>query len=240
MENRELIFLFERENEYLQMKSTRLPYEFIAIEGNIGAGKTTLSRMLSEQFDTRLILEQFTDNPFLPFFYEHQERYAFPVELFFMTERHKQLQEDLSQASLFQQTLIADYFFIKTLLFARNNLNQEEYRLFQRLFHILNASFRKPDLLVYLHRSVDILLDNIKSRGRSFEQDISPEYLLQLQNMYFDYFKMETDIPILIINLEDSNFQDNSDDYNRLLELLSRPYSKGTHHIQFRSENAAL
>ncbi len=215
------------------MNETPFPYDFIAIEGNIGAGKTTLSKMLAEQFEARLILEQFTDNPFLPFFYENPERYAFPVELFFMTERHKQLQEELSQASLFYELTIADYFFIKTLLFARNNLSQEEYRLFQRLFKVLNASFKKPDIIVYLHRSVDILLENIKKRGRSYEQDISGDYLLQLQNTYFDYFKMENDIPILIIDLEDSNFQHDNEAYHNLLELLSQSYTKGTHHIRF-------
>ena len=215
------------------MNLTPFPHQFIAIERNIGAGKTTLSKMLAEQFDARLILEQFTDNPFLPFFYENSERYAFPVELFFMTERHKQLQEELSQSSLFHQLTVSDYFFMKTLLFARNNLNQEEFRLFQRLFKVLNSSFKKPDILVYLHRSVDILLENIRTRGREFEQDISADYLLQLQQTYFDYFKMETEIPILVIDLETSNFQQNNEEYQQLLELLSQKYTKGTHHIRF-------
>ena len=137
--------------------ATAPPYNFIVVEGNIGAGKTTLCRLLSEDFDYRLILEEFADNPFLPHFYKNPERYAFPVELFFMTERHKQLQAELSQRDLFQQTIVSDYIFFKTLLFARNNLMEEEYRLFQRLFHILNATFPRPDLLVYLHRSVDNL-----------------------------------------------------------------------------------
>lgn len=215
------------------MKTTPFPHQFIAIEGNIGAGKTTLSKMLAEQFNARLILEQFTDNPFLPFFYENQERYAFPVELFFMTERHKQLQDELSQSDLFQQLTIADYFFVKTLLFARNNLHQEEFRLFQRLFNVLNSSFKKPDILVYLHRSVDILLKNIKARGRSYEQDIEADYLVQLQKAYFDYFKVEKDIPVLVIDLEDTNFQVNQSDYDLLIELLSQQYTKGTHHIIF-------
>jgi len=162
-----------------------LPYKYIAIEGNIGAGKTTLCNMLHKDFNCRLILEQFADNPFLPYFYENQERYAFPVELFFMTERHKQLQENLSQRDLFQQMIVADYFFIKTLLFAKNNLSDEEYRLFQRLFHILNSTFPKPELIVYLHRSVDNLIENIKARGRSYEQEIAPSYLLEIQNTYF-------------------------------------------------------
>lgn len=209
------------------MANTPFPHQFIAIEGNIGAGKTTLSTMIAEEFGCRLILEQFTDNPFLPFFYEQPERYAFPVELFFMTERHKQLQEELGQINLFQQTLLADYFFLKTLLFARNNLNNEEYRLFQRLFHILNASFPKPELLVYLHRPVDDLLKNIDKRGRDFEKDMAPEYLLQIQNAYFDFFKTQTDIPILIIDIEGVDFIENKSNYQELLSLLHQTYPAG-------------
>jgi deoxyadenosine/deoxycytidine kinase len=183
--------------------------------------------MIAEEFGCRLILEQFTDNPFLPFFYEQPERYAFPVELFFMTERHKQLQEELGQIDLFQQTLLADYFFLKTLLFARNNLNAEEYRLFQRLFHILNATFPKPELLVYLHRPVDDLLKNIDKRGRDFEKDMAPEYLLQIQNAYFDFFKTQTDIPILIIDIEGVDFIENKSNYQELLSLLHQSYPAG-------------
>ena len=211
------------------MANTAFPHQFIAIEGNIGAGKTTLTTMIAEEFGCRLILEQFTDNPFLPFFYEQPERYAFPVELFFMTERHKQLQEELGQINLFQQTLLADYFFLKTLLFARNNLNTEEYRLFQRLFHILNASFPKPELLVYLHRPVDDLLKNIDKRGRDFEKDMAPEYLLQIQNAYFDFFKAQTDLPILIIDIEGVDFIENQSNYQELLNLLCKTYPVGIH-----------
>lgn len=208
---------------------THFPHQYIAIEGNIGAGKTTLSHMLAEQFGSRLILEQFTDNPFLPFFYDNPERYAFPVELFFMTERHKQLQELLSQQELFQHSIIADYFFVKTLLFARNNLNDQEYRLFQRLFNILNASFPKPQLLVYLHRSVDNLLANIRKRGRVYEKDISPDYLLSIQNAYFDYFKANPDLPILVVDAEDADWLEHPEQYERLLDMISRSYQPGLH-----------
>lgn len=211
------------------MAKQAFPHSYIAIEGNIGAGKTTLCQMLAEQFDSKLILEQFTDNPFLPFFYEAPERYAFPVELFFMTERHKQLQELLSQQDLFQQSIIADYFFVKTLLFARNNLNDQEYRLFQRLFNILNATFPQPQLLVYLHRSVEGLLENIKKRGREYEQEIAPEYLLSIQNAYLDYFKTKTDIPILILDVEQANWVEEPTHYERLLEMISQSYAPGIH-----------
>lgn len=213
------------------MNVQSFPYKYIAIEGNIGAGKTTLCNMMAEQYGARLILEQFTDNPFLPYFYENPERHAFPVELFFMTERHKQLQENLSQQSLFQQLTISDYFFVKTLLFAQNNLGQEEYRLFQRLFHILNATFPKPDLLVYLHRSVDNLLENIKHRGREFEQKISAEYLKEIQDAYFNYFKNVHDIPVLILHVEGSQFWTKEEEYQKIVEVIQQQHSPGTSHI---------
>lgn len=205
------------------------PHSFIAIEGNIGAGKTTLCKMLEEDYDCRLILEQFTDNPFLPEFYKNPERYAFPVELFFMTERHKQLQESLSQRELFPQLMVADYFFIKTLLFAKNNLNTDEYRLFQRLFHTLNTAFRKPDLLVYLHRSVPDLVSNINKRGREIEANIKQEYLQSLQDAYFNYFKSESELPILIIDVTEVDFWNEKSAYEKIVGLMKRSYSKGIH-----------
>ncbi len=210
------------------------PYNFIVIEGNIGAGKTTLCNMIAKDFGGRLVLERFTENPFLPFFYENPERYAFPVELFFMTERHKQLQEELIQQTLFEQFIISDYFFLKTLLFAKNNLSEEEYRLFQQLFHILNAPFPKPQLLVYLHRSVPHLLQNIQKRGRAFEKDISPAYLTQIQNTYFEFFKAEQALPILILEIEDVDFQLNKKHYHQLIDALSQQYNPGIQQVKIQ------
>ena len=215
---------------YRQAPSTTpFPHGFIAVEGNIGAGKTTFCQMLESDYDCRLILEQFTDNPFLPEFYKNPERYAFPVELFFMTERHKQLQETLSQRELFPQLVVSDYFFIKTLLFAKNNLNDEEYRLFQRLFHTLNATFPKPELLVYLHRTVPDLLSNIHHRGRAFEQEIRPAYLQSLQDAYFNYFKSESELPILIIDVTEVDFWNDRKAYENMIGLIKRSYPKGVH-----------
>jgi deoxyguanosine kinase len=205
---------------------------FIAIEGNIGAGKTTLSQRLARDLDARLILEQFTDNPFLPFFYENPERYAFPVELFFMTERHKQLQEAFSNTNLFQQVTISDYFFLKTLLFAKNNLNTDEYRLFKRLFNTLNNTFAKPDLLIYLHRPVETLVQQIEQRGRSFEAQIKTEYLETLQKAYFDYFETQPQFPILVIHATDQDFKDSSVHYHWLLKQLEKTYEPGIYHLQ--------
>lgn len=211
------------------MQLASFPHQYIAIEGNIGAGKTTLSRMLAADYDLRLILEQFTDNPFLPYFYEQPERYAFPVELFFMTERHKQLQDELSNRDLFQQSIVADYFFVKTLLFARKNLNEEEYRLFQRLFHLLNANVPSPDLLVYLHRPVDRLLEQIRKRGRRIESEIAPGYLARIQQAYFEFFRTQEDLPVLVLELEDLDFESNEAHYRRIVELLGREYGPGVH-----------
>jgi deoxyadenosine/deoxycytidine kinase len=210
-----------------------MQHQFLIIEGNIGAGKTTLSQMLAEDFGFKLLLEEFADNPFLPHFYQNPDRYAFPVELFFMTERHKQLQQELAQRDLFQEGIVADYIFFKTLLFARNNLNTEEYRLFQRLFNILNAAFPKPDLLVYLHRSVDRLMDNIRKRGRSFEQEIEPSYLQQIQQSYFEFFRSNEQLPILVIDIEDMDFLNDPEDYQKILDLINRPYRPGLHRASF-------
>ena len=206
-------------------------YNFIAIEGNIGAGKTTFCNRIAAAFNCQLILESFEDNPFLPFFYQNPERYAFPVELFFMTERHKQLQEGLLEQELFKKGTIADYFFLKTLLFARNNLKTEERRLFSRLFDVLNNSFPKPDLLVYLHRSVDILRDNIDKRGTSYEKDITNDYLQKIQNTYFEFFRTEMSIPILIVDIERADFLNDDTTYNKLLELMMQDYKLGINYI---------
>ena len=212
-------------------KDITLKYQFIAIEGNIGAGKTTFAQMLSKKYDLKLILEEFSDNPFLPYFYQEPERYAFPVELFFMTERHKQLQKNLMQQSMFSNGVIADYFFLKTLLFAGNNLTQEELRLFQRLFKILNASFPQPDILVYLHRPIDILLQQIKKRGRSYEMDISKDYLIDLQNTYLDYFQTVNDYPVILIELGDLDFKENPFVFEKLVDIFNQNFENGFHKI---------
>src|SRR6187549_3007782 len=156
-------------------------YHFITIEGNIGAGKTTLAHLLSRHYNARLILEEFADNPFLPKFYESPELYAFPLELFFMAERYKQLKELIQQKDLFQQLTISDYLFTKCLLFAKVNLPDEEFRLYQKLFDIINPQIVQPDILIYLHTPVNKLQQNIKKRNRSFEQNIPDEYLFNLQ-----------------------------------------------------------
>jgi deoxyguanosine kinase len=207
------------------------PHPFIAIEGNIGAGKTTLCHLLAERFGCALVLEQFTDNPFLPFFYEQPDRYAFPVELFFMTERHKQLQEHFAGPDLFRTFTVADYFFVKTLLFAKNNLNEEEFRLFQRLFGVLNASFPNPSLLLYLHRPVEVLISQIEKRGRSMEQYITADYLSDIQNGYFRYFREEQQTPVLVLELGEANFLEDTAVLDRIISILQLDYPSGVQYL---------
>lgn len=210
------------------------PYEYICIEGNIGAGKTSFCQMLEKEYNCKLVLEEFDDNPFLPFFYEDPEKYAFTVELFFMTERHKQLQRNLLSQDLFNDFTVTDYCFMKTLLFARKNLTEEEYRIFQKLFGVLNQSFPNPDLLVYFHRNVDILQQNIRKRGRSYETKISNEYLLNIQNSYFEYFRNILSFPILIIDLNDIDFVENPVQYEEVKLLIAKKYNPGVHRYTLR------
>lgn len=187
--------------------------------------------MLHEEYECRLILEEFADNPFLPLFYNDPERFAFTVELFFMTERHEQMERSLMSHDLFHDITVSDYTFIKTLLFARNNLTNEKFRLFQKMFNVLDQSLPKPDITVYFHRNVDILLSNIKKRGREYEEKISADYLLGIQNSYFDYFKHILSKPVLIIDLSEVDFVKNASHYEEVKYLISKSYRPGVHRI---------
>ena len=207
-------------------------YPYIAIEGNIGAGKTTLSKLISEKFNYRLILEQFTDNPFLPLFYKDPERYAFQVELFFMIERYKQLQTCFASQDLFQQNTVADYFFIKTLLFANNNLLEEEKRLFHQLFDTLNVQFPNPDLLIYLHRPIGELQYYIQKRGRTMENTIESVYLEKVQKAYFSFFKTKPNFPVLVIELEGTDFVKTPAAFDKIIDLIKEDYEAKVHYLK--------
>lgn len=213
------------------MDKLSIPYRYICVEGNIGSGKTSLVEQLAADINGRKVLEQFADNPFLPLFYQNPERYAFTVELFFMTERFKQLQNLNASPDLFTDFIITDFSFIKTQLFARKNLQDEEYRLFQMLFSVLNNSFPKPDLLVYLHRDVDYLLKNIKLRNRQYEQELSADYLKKIQDSYFEYLRNITSFPVLILDLQGMDFVSNSNNYETIKFLLAKNYTPGVHRI---------
>ena len=209
----------------------KLKYDYIVIEGNIGTGKTSLAMKISVEFNTRLVLERFADNPFLPLFYEQQTRYAFPLELSFLADRYQQLNDELSSRELFQQQTISDYILSKSLIFANITLKDDENTLYQRLFHIINPHLPKPDLLVYLHKDVGLLKKNILSRGRSNEMNIEEDYLKKLELGYWEYFKQQSGIRILVIDTNDIDFVNNKTDYEKLLSLIQADYEPGLHRI---------
>lgn len=202
-------------------------YNFIAIEGNIGAGKTTLAKKLSVDFNSRLILEQFAENPFLPKFYDNPEKHAFPLELSFLAERYQQLKNELGKQDIFKPTIVSDYYFLKSLIFAKANLIEDEYGLYSKLFHIINDSLPKPDLFVYLYHDVARLQQNIKKRGRNYEQSIPDEYLIKIQNTYFDFIKQLNDLRILVIDVNNIDFANDNAHYNHMMEIINRPYNAG-------------
>jgi deoxyadenosine/deoxycytidine kinase len=205
-------------------------YKFITIEGNIGAGKTTLANLLSKRLNARLVLEEFADNPFLAKFYENPTQYAFPVELFFMAERFKQLKDLVGQQDLFQSLTISDYLFTKCLLFAKVNLPDDEFRLYQRLFDIMHHQIIQPDLLVYLHAPVHKLQENIRKRNRSYELNIPNDYLYNIQETYTHYIKQHH-IPTLFIDASNADFLENENHMEVVMEALNKEYTSGQHYL---------
>jgi deoxyadenosine/deoxycytidine kinase len=211
-------------------------YDFIAIEGNIGAGKTSLATMLSQEFNARLVLEEFEDNSFLPKFYNDAQRYAFPLEMSFLAARFNQLKKQLIEPDMFQQHIISDYIFAKCMLFSKVNLVDDEFDLYLRLFDIINAQIRQPDLLVYLHNPVEKLQWNILNRGRSYEQKIADEYLQSLSDAYWQYLHTNTHLRILIVDCTAIDFVNNTTHYQSLLSLICKEYTPGLHHVNFLTE----
>lgn len=207
-----------------------MKYNFLTIEGNIGAGKTTLAHLLSKYYNARLILEKFADNPFLPKFYEDPEQFAFPLELFFMAERFKQLKDLIQQKDLFQNLTISDYLFTKCLLFAKINLPDDEFRLYQRLFDIIHQQLVQPDILIYLHAPVNTLQQNIKKRNRVYEQKIGNEYLFKIQETYTNYIKQHQ-IKTLVIDASNADFLGNPQHLQTVINALDKDYEEGQHFI---------
>lgn len=197
-------------------------FNYIAIEGNIGAGKTTLSTKLSEDCNAKLVLERFADNPFLPKFYKDQSRYAFPLEMSFLADRYQQLSDDLAQFDLFKDFVVADYHIFKSLIFAKVTLQEDEYRLYKTMFDIIHKEMPKPDLYVYLYQNTERLLENIKKRGRSYEQEIPADYLEKINQGYLDYIKTQTDLNVLIIDVSDLDFVKKQEDYVFLLNEINK------------------
>jgi deoxyguanosine kinase len=201
-------------------------FNYIAFEGNIGAGKTTLVQRIAEDFNAKNVLERFADNPFLPKFYKDQNRYAFPLEMSFLADRYQQLSDDLAQFDLFKDFVIADYHIFKSLIFAKITLAEDEYRLYRNLFDIIYKEMPKPDLYVYLYQNTERLLQNIKKRGRSYEQNISAEYLDKINNGYLEYIKSQTNLNVLIIDVSDRDFVKKHEDYLFILNEIQRVIRK--------------
>jgi deoxyguanosine kinase len=209
-----------------------LKYKYIVIEGNIGAGKTSLASLLAEESGSRLVLETFSDNPFLAKFYEDPDRYAFQLELSFLSERYHQIKTELGHPDLFGQAVISDYFLAKSFIFSKYNLKDDEMKLFEKLFSIINLQAPKPDLYVYLHLPVEKLLENIKQRGRSYEKHISYEYLKEVQEGYFGFFKSQQEMKILVIDTSQIDFVNRESDLKRLKKVIFEgDYSVGLNRL---------
>ncbi|NEW84031.1 MAG: deoxynucleoside kinase [Mariniphaga sp.] len=194
--------------------------DYLVIEGNIGAGKTTLATMLSADLNSKLILEGFSDNPFLPKFYSDPAKYSFPLELSFLAERYSQLKNDLASRDLFHELTIMDYYFMKSLIFAQNTLAPDEYNLYRKFFDIIYERLPKPDLYVYLHIPESKLIENIRYRGRDYEQSIEISYLRTIKEGYFNFFSQQTDFPVLIIDTSNVDFVKNSNHYQLIKDLI--------------------
>ncbi|WP_026752071.1 deoxynucleoside kinase [Sediminibacterium sp. C3] len=207
-----------------------MKHQFITIEGNIGAGKTTLTNILAQKLNARIILEEFADNPFLSKFYDNPAQYAFPLELFFMAERYKQLKDLVHTKELFQTVTISDYLFTKCLLFAKVNLPEEEFRLYQKLFDIIHQQLMFPDVLIYLHAPVNKLQQNIKKRNRPYEQSIPDEYLFNIQETYTHYIKQHN-IKTIFVDASNADFINNEAHVNIILDALEKDLDQGQHYF---------
>ena len=197
-------------------------YNYIAIEGNIGAGKTSLANMMSDEFNAKIVLERFADNPFLPKFYEDNERYAFSLEMSFLADRYQQLSDDLAQFDLFKNFIVSDYYIFKSLIFAQVTLQKDEYKLYRKMFDLMYKEITKPDLYVYLYQNTERLLENIKNRGREYEQNIEAEYLQKIHDGYSNFIKTQQDLNILIIDVSDLDFVKKQEDYIFLLNEINK------------------
>ena len=209
-------------------------YNYIAIEGTIGAGKTTLATRIADDFNGKLVLEEFEGdkNPFLPKFYKEPDKYSFQLEMTFMALRYQQLKDKLGVLDLFHDFIISDYYVAKSLIFSKNNLQDDEYQLFSRFFNIIFSDMPKPELLVYLYCDVDRLQANIRKRGRSYEQEISDAYLDNIQQGYFDFLRQQqNNMRILLIDTNRLDFVANENDYRRIIEVIDQPYDIGLHRV---------
>ena len=197
---------------------------YIAIEGPIGVGKTSLAELLSKELGARLVLEDFEDNPFLPDFYNDPERFGFQTQLFFLLQRYRQ-QQDLRQVDMFQKLLITDYMFVKDRLFASLNLEDKEMHLYDTVATLLERNIIKPDLVIYLQADTDVLMKNIEKRGRNIERNVTWEYIDALNQVYTEYFFRYQDTPLVIINTNNIDFVENENDLKEVIKYIRQPVS---------------
>ncbi|MCF6294620.1 MAG: 2-amino-4-hydroxy-6-hydroxymethyldihydropteridine diphosphokinase [Flavobacteriaceae bacterium] len=197
-------------------------YNYIAIEGNIGAGKTSLATRISHDFNAKLILERFADNPFLPKFYEDAKRYAFTLEMSFLADRYQQISDDLSQLDLFKDFIVSDYDVFKSLIFSKVTLPEDEFKLYRKLFYLMYKDIAKPDLYIYLYQNTEQLQQNIKKRGRDYEQEIEDDYLDKINSGYLEFLKNQTDFNVKIIDISDKDFVENREDYLSILDEICK------------------
>jgi len=195
-------------------------FNYIAIEGNIGAGKTSLATKISEDFNAKLILERFADNPFLPKFYQDQQRYAFTLEMSFLADRYQQINDDLSQLDLFRDFIVSDYDIYKSLIFSKITLPEDEFRLYRKLFYLMYKDIAKPELYVYLYQNTERLQENIKKRGRDYEQNIESDYLEKINAGYLEFLKNQSELNIKMIDISDKDFVKHREDYLWLLKAI--------------------
>ena len=220
--------IFKIEKQLVRPISIAEKYNYIAIEGNIGAGKTTLAKMMSDEFNAKIVLERFADNPFLPKFYKDEERYAFPLEMSFLADRYQQLSDDLAQFDLFKNFIVSDYYIFKSLIFAQVTLHNDEYKLYRKMFDLMYKEIVKPDLYVYLYQNTERLLQNIHKRGRAYEQNIEATYLEKIHEGYINFIKTQRDLNILVIDVSELDFVNNKNDYKTILNKIKNHTNKSS------------
>lgn len=206
-------------------------YPYIAIEGAIGAGKTTIANFLAKELNAKLVLEEFEDNPFLQNFYEDREKFAFPLELAFLASRYHQVKKELDRRDLFGEPIVSDFVLYKSLVFASINLKDEEAILYRRLFDIMFHQIPVPDLTIYIYHTTSALRKNILKRGRAYEMNITDEYLENLNENYLNYFKQLTQHRILVINGTDFDIEAKDEAKTRLVDLIQKPFPLGLNYI---------
>ena len=209
-----------------------MDYRIITVEGNIGSGKTSFARLLAAEMKAKLILETFADNPFLQKFFVKQQDYALGMEMFFMAERYEQLNREMNDQELFNERYVIDYLFNKSLLYARVNLDDTEFNLYQKIFNLLNPRMRKSDVVIYLHSDLPRLLSNIYKRGREFELTVKKDYLKKIENVYLEHFRQVTDQKTLIFDVSDADFVANATDFQKMLSIIAEPHAEGVHRFK--------